>query len=219
MRKRLFNLHTILEKRVLTDSTFVLKFERNGLEFVPGQHIQVGPPNGINTREYSIYSGVDDDFLEILVREISLGQVSPSLARLKAGDSVVVNDAVGYFTLNEADIQKSKFLFIASGTGISPFHSFVRSYPHLDYRIIHGVRFATETYEKNSYPRDRYFACTSRDASGDFHGRVTEYLSENPVSPDTLCYLCGNCDMIHDVFDILEKQGVNSENVFTEVYF
>ena len=35
MRKRLFNLHTILEKRVLTDSTFVLKFERNGLEFVP----------------------------------------------------------------------------------------------------------------------------------------------------------------------------------------
>ena len=59
----------------------------------------------------------------------------------------------------------------------------------------------------------------SRDASGDFHGRVTEYLSENPVSPDTLCYLCGNCDMIHDVFDILEKQGVNSDNVFTEVYF
>jgi ferredoxin--NADP+ reductase/benzoate/toluate 1,2-dioxygenase reductase subunit len=34
-----------------------------------------------------------------------------------------------------------------------------------------------------------------------------------------LCYLCGNCDMIHDVFDILEKQGVNSDNVFTEVYF
>ncbi len=219
MLKRIFNLHTILEKRILTESTFVLKIERNGLEFVPGQHIQVGPPNGLNTREYSIYSGIEDDFLEILVREISLGKVSPALARLKVGDSVVVNDAVGYFTLNEADIDNSKYLFIASGTGISPFHSLVRSYQSLDYRIIHGVRFTSETYEKDSYAKDRYLACTSRDASGDFHGRVTEYLSENPVSPDTLCYLCGNCDMIHDAFDVLEKQGVSSDRIFTEVYF
>jgi ferredoxin--NADP+ reductase/benzoate/toluate 1,2-dioxygenase reductase subunit len=49
--------------------------------------------------------------------------------------------------------------------------------------------------------------------------RVTDYMAENPINPDTLCYLCGNCDMIYDVFDILEKQGIKSTNIFTEVYF
>ncbi|MGI6756413.1 MAG: hypothetical protein ACOX32_00640 [Bacteroidaceae bacterium] len=58
-----------------------------------------------------------------------------------------------------------------------------------------------------------------RMRGGDFKGRVTDYLRQNPVNPDTLCYLCGNCDMIHEVFDILEEQGVKSDNIFTEVYF
>lgn len=85
--------------------------------------------------------------------------------------------------------------------------------------MLHGVRYANETYERDEYEAGRYLACTSQDKEGDFHGRVTDYLSKNPVSPDTLCYLCGNCDMIHDAFDILEAQGLRPENLFTEVYF
>ncbi|ASB50709.1 ferredoxin--NADP reductase [Alkalitalea saponilacus] len=219
MQKRSFNLHKITDKRDLTDSTFVLRMERNGLEFLPGQHIQVGPPNGIHTREYSIYNAPSDDYLEILVREVENGLVTPALKKLVAGDSVVINDAVGYFTIEEAVKQKKTFLFVASGTGISPFHSFVKSYPGLDYRLIHGIKFAEEAYEKEAYKPSRYAACTSQDEGGDFHGRVTGWLEQNPVNSDTLCYLCGNCDMIYDVYDILEKQGVKSSDIFTEVYF
>lgn len=219
MRKRSFNLHKIIEKRDLTPSTFVLRMERNGLEFVAGQHIQVGPPNGIHTREYSIYSAPGDKDLEILVREVETGLVTPALKKLKPEDGVVINDAVGYFTLPADLAEEQPLLFVASGTGISPFHSFVRDRPDLNYRLLHGVRYASEAYEREHYAEGRYVACTSQDAGGDFKGRVTDYLRQNPVNPDTLCYLCGNCDMIHEVFDILEEQGVKSDSIFTEVYF
>jgi len=219
MRKGSFNLHTIIGKRVLTDSTFVLRMARNGLKFTAGQHIQVGPPNGIHTREYSVYSTPNDDFIEILVREVEDGLVTPVLKKLKVDDGVVINDAVGYFSVDKEVAPGRRFLFVASGTGISPFHSFIKTYPDIDYTLLHGVRWAEEAYERDEYNPNRYVACTSRDHQGDFHGRVTDYLAKNPINPDTLCYLCGNCDMIYDVFDILEKQGVKSTNIFTEVYF
>jgi ferredoxin--NADP+ reductase len=42
---------------------------------------------------------------------------------------------------------------------------------------------------------------------------VTDYLREHPADPAWLCYLCGNCDMIYEAFDILRSQ------LFAEVYF
>ena len=219
MERRPYNLHKILEKRELTDSTFVLQFERNGIQFQAGQHISVGPPNGIHTREYSIYSSPDDEFIEILVKEVTGGLVTPVLKQLKVGDSLVVQDPVGYFTLQPEQLKGKKLLFVASGTGISPFHSFIKTFPDLDYQLIHGIRHGNEAYERDRYNKKRYVACASRDGAGDYYGRVTSYLQENPVSPDTLCYLCGNCDMIHDVYDVLEKQGVKTANLHAEVYF
>ncbi|MBN2743234.1 ferredoxin--NADP+ reductase/benzoate/toluate 1,2-dioxygenase reductase subunit [Breznakibacter xylanolyticus] len=219
MERKLFKLHQILEKRELTESTFVLRFERLGLDFRAGQHISVGPPNGIHTREYSVYSSPDDDALEILVREVEGGLVSPVLKKLQVGDSLVVQDSMGYFTLDPAQIAERKHLFIASGTGISPFHSFVQTYSDIDYTILHGVRHGKEAYERHRYQPKRYVACTSRDAEGDYYGRVTDYLKEHPVTPDTHCYMCGNYDMIHEVYDILENQGVPAANLHAEVYF
>ena len=146
--------------------------------------------------------------------------VSKKLKRLKPGDPINFENPVGYFVLQDEDIKKRKFLFIASGTGIAPFHSYIRSYPNLDYKLLHGVRYADEAYEKEAYSKDRLILCTSRDEKGDFHGRVTDYLRQNPVEEkDTLCYFCGNCEMIHEAYDILLKQGVPSGNLFAEVYF
>ena len=219
MQKRSFKLHEIIEKREITDSTFILRMEKNDLDFVAGQHIQVGPSNGIHTREYSIYSCPKDDYIEILVRETEGGLVTPALKKLKVDDAVVINDAVGFFTIEKEVARDVPFLFIATGTGISPFHSFVKQYAGINYKLIHGIRLAEESYEREDYENGRYISCTSQDGKGDFQGYVTDYLKANPVNLDTLCYLCGNCDMIYDAFDILEKQGVKSENIFTEVYF
>jgi ferredoxin--NADP+ reductase len=208
----------IIEKRQLTDESFVLRFDRHDMDFQPGQHILVGKDGNYETREYSIYSGVNEDFLEVLVKEVDDGIVSRQLHKLQLGDPIQVEGAVGFFKIKQEDLDK-KFLFIASGTGISPFHCFAKSYPNLDYKILHGVRFENEAYEKDHYPKDRYVSCISKGKGGDFHGRVTKYLKNHKVEKGTQIYLCGNSDMIYDCYDILGKQGFTAEQLHAEVYF
>jgi len=213
------NLHELLEIRHLTNSAYILKMSRRGLAFRAGQHILLGKAGSIHNREYSVYSGENDDYFEVLVKEVEEGMVSKQLKKTKVGESMQIEGPLGFFTIEPELLKNGKFLFIATGTGIAPFHSITRSYPGIDYTLLHGVRYANEAYERESYDRKRHILCTSADTKGDFHGRVTSYISKNPVSPDTHCYLCGNFQMIHEVFDILEKQGVPPDNVHAEVYF
>lgn len=205
--------------RNLTESTYIVRMERKGLKFTPGQNLNLGLAGDPEKRDYSIYSGAEDDFLDILVKEVDDGLVSKKLKKLNPGDQIEVEGPFGFFTISNEDLTKRKFTFIASGTGIAPFHCFVKSYPTLDYKLLHGVRYLHETYEKHHYPDDRYIACLSKDRNGNFHGRVTDYLKRNPADPDNLFYLCGNVNMIYDAFDILKEQRVPSGNLHAEVYF
>jgi ferredoxin--NADP+ reductase/benzoate/toluate 1,2-dioxygenase reductase subunit len=210
----------VLNIRELTPSTYVLRFDRGKIPFRAGQHILLGKKDDIQAREYSIYSAEQDEYFEVLIKEVKEGLVSRQLKHLEPGEPVNFENPVGYFTIKDEDIPTGKFLFIASGTGIAPFHSFVRSYPGLNYKLLHGVRYADEAYEKQAYDKDRLVLCTSRDRKGDFNGRVTDYLRAHPLEDkNTLCYFCGNCEMIHEAYDILLSQGVPSENLFAEVYF
>ncbi|RKD98669.1 ferredoxin--NADP reductase [Marinifilum flexuosum] len=211
--------HKVIEIRNLTLSTYIIKMEKKDFTFKTGQYITLGFSGSIDRREYSIYSSEQDNFLEVLIKEVEDGLVSKKLKRCKPGDYLDVDGPFGHFSLKEDEISKKKFLFIATGTGISPIHSFIATHPNMDYQLLHGVRMKEEAYERESYQNNNYILCTSREKSGDFHGRVTEYLKENPVPSDTVCYLCGNCHMIYEAYDILEKQGINLGPIHTEVYF
>jgi ferredoxin/flavodoxin---NADP+ reductase len=213
------NIHEIISIRHLTDAAYIIQMTRRGLKFRAGQHILLGKAGSIHNREYSVYSGENDTFFEVLIKEVDDGMVSKQLKKLQPGDKVQIEGPLGFFTIAPELINNGKFLFVATGTGIAPFHSFSQSYPEIDFLLLHGVRNANESYEKNHYPKERHILCTSGDKKGDFRGRVTEYIMKNPVSPDTHCYLCGNFNMIHEVFDLLEQQGVPPEQVHAEVYF
>ncbi len=212
-------IHKVLEVRNLTKSTYVLRMERNNLEFIPGQYISIGKARTIDKRDYSIYSSPTDDFLEVLIREVRDGMVSKDLKKMKPGDELELEGPFGFFQLKSDEVKERKYYFIASGTGVSPFHSMVRKYPKLDFTMLHGTSYAEEAYEREHFKKGKYVLCASREGKGDFYGRVTDYLNFNKAPKDSLFYLCGNCDMINDVFDILEEQGVPSENIHAEVYF
>jgi ferredoxin--NADP+ reductase len=211
--------HKILKIRFLTDSTFALRFDRGDLLFKAGQHIIVGLEGESDQREYSVYSGEKDDYLEILVREVNSGNVSHRLKQCNPGQLLQVNGPFGSFGLEKFDLFSRKLVFIASGTGISPFHSFVRSYPGIDYTLIHGVRFKEEAYERNEYDPGRYILCTSKEENGGHKGRVTRFLQAYKVDHDMLFYLCGNNNMIYEVYHILRDKGILDECIFSEVYF
>ena len=213
------DFHKIRQIRFLTESTFVLRFDRGNMQFKAGQHIIVGLKGELNQREYSVYSGENDDYLEILVREVLNGNVSLQLKQCKPGQLLQVNGPFGSFGLETFDMFSRKLVFIASGTGIAPFHSFVRSYPGIDYTLIHGVRYNNEAYERNDYDPRRYILCTSKENNGGHKGRVTRFLPGYPVDRDMLFYVCGNNNMIYEVYHILRDKGIADENIFSEVYF
>ncbi len=215
--KKKRNTCAVLEVRQLTESTAIVRFERQGLEFEPGQYIRVGVEGDPEIRDYSVYSDARADYLEVLVRRVEDGLVSKQLCELEPGEHVSVGGPYGHFKLTET-LRGKPLLFVATGTGISPYHSFVESFPELDYRLVHGTAKLDETYE-SSYYGDRYFHCVSREEGGDYKGRVTEYLQTLDVPADTEAFLCGNCDMIYEAFDLLQEKGLPTAQIHTEVYF
>jgi ferredoxin-NADP reductase len=209
----------VQEVRDLTDATYVLRVDRHGLDFKAGQCVSIGiKGTGIN-REYSTYSGEQDPYLELLIREVENGLVSSALRACKPGDSLNFMGAYGSFVLENPEDSARKYLFVATGTGIAPFHAFVRTHPDIDYTLLHGVRYLNERYDSEDYGNGRYVSCVTNEDGGDFRGRVTDYLRQTPVDPGRICYLCGNRLMLAEAFDLLREQGVSGDNLFTEAFF
>ena len=212
------NEYKVKNIRHLQGNAYILQLERNGLEFKSGQHVQIAPLNNYNLREYSIYSGVHDGYLEILIKVVADGYLSNRLKNAKPGDYVQLYGPIGYFTIDKKNLHKP-FLFIASGSGIAPFHSFVSSYSNLNYTLIHGVKYHYEGYEKKFYAKEKYIQCTSQDTMGNYSGRLTQYIEENSFDFNSEVYLCGNNLMIADAMNILVQKGFRREQMHTEVYF
>ncbi|HPF50008.1 MAG TPA: FAD-binding oxidoreductase [Draconibacterium sp.] len=213
------NYYKVVQIRQLTEHAFVLSLPASRFKFVAGQHVSVSIPGDYQSREYSIYSAEEGENLEILVKEVDGGYFSPKLKHLKAGDMVEVHGPFGKFGIDEKNTDTNKHVFIASGTGIAPFHSMIKSRPDLNYELIHGVRTSEEAYERHEYDESKYILCTSRDEAGHFKGRLTNYLKTRDFDKNTSFYLCGNSDMIFDSMEILRSKGFGRENINVEVYF
>ncbi|MGV8094948.1 MAG: ferredoxin--NADP reductase [Mangrovibacterium sp.] len=212
-------VHHLTKFETLTPETFILHFERKGFLFTPGQYVVLRDPESGEGREYSIYSSIQDEDLSFLIREVTAGSFSRFLMHLRIGSPMYIEGPAGFFILDEVIKEGHPVLFVATGTGISPFRSFVRSFPGLNYMVLHGVHFADEAYGKDAFDPSRYCLCTSREEKGDYFGRVTYYLKEYPVDPNTFCYLCGNSDMIDEVTGILEDYHIPPEHIRTEIFF
>lgn len=208
----------ILSRRQLSEDTIVLRFERP-FDFIPGQFIRVGLPDLEGSREYSIYSAVEDDAMEVLLKEIPQGDLSPSLCDCFPGDFLTVQGPFGWFRLPPENRDDIQFIFVATGTGISPFHSMTLSYPDLQYQILHGVSFSHQLYEAGDYPSEAWTSCVTRDELGAYQGRVTEYLKEMELNERQRFFFCGNSEMIFESFQLLSDRGVTEDRMQAEIYF
>jgi ferredoxin--NADP+ reductase len=208
----------VIENVRLSPHTFRLRTERPLAPIKAGQCFSVGTRDlGIN-REYSMYSGADDDYLDFLIREVDGGVVSPRLAACKPGDFVEIGGPYGEFCLRDDDVCSREFIFIASGTGIAPFHSFVQTYPNLKFTVIHGIRLESEQYERDHYANQKYVACISRPGAG-IGKRITNYVEIADLDSEALVYLCGNRSMIVDTVALLRQRGIPGGSIFMETFF
>lgn len=209
----------VLENRVLSPETFVLKTEKPNIEVRAGQCFSLGTSDlGIN-REYSIYSGADQPYLEFLIRKVPEGRVSHALSESHEGDIIQVGGPYGEFCLDESLIPNSRFIFFATGTGIAPFHSFSATYPSLNFEIHHGIRFLEEQYDRQRYPSGSYFPYISRPTDGQVGEYVTNGAAKLDLRESDVFYLCGNRNMINDIINVLRSKKVNGSSIFTETFF
>jgi ferredoxin--NADP+ reductase len=203
----------------ITPTVFTIRLDRNDIQFQAGQHIGLGIKEYPYMREYSIYSGEKDDYLEVLIKEVKEGTLTPKFKACSVGEQLNMDGPAGSFIMNPESVRRNKFYFIATGTGISPFHCFIRTYPEINYQLIHGVKFVQESIDRDEYEPGRYLNCTTEDPNGDFNGRVGQYIIANPVDPEGLYYLCGSGKMIYEVNSILQSKGIAPHQIFWEIYF
>ena len=210
---------SVLNIRHLTDHTFIITVERHNINFQPGQYMILKFPQDRESREYSIYNKVDDDYLQFLIRDIEDGYLSPRLKNIDQGTLIEMEGPYGFFTLPVTNQNSNNYVFIATGTGISPIHSILTSEPNIDYQIIHGIRIPEEKYQFTDYKQANYKACVTGVNSNDFHGKVTDYLKTIKPKPEASYYLSGNSAMINDVTNYLLAYQIPIERINTEIYF
>ncbi len=212
-----FTETVVAENIFLAPDAYLLKFKRN-LNFKAGQVVGLGVNKNIEPRLYSIASGENDEFIEILYTEKLDGKLTPMLSILKKGDKILVTNPFGTFT----EYVDSP-VCISTGTGIAPFISMLKSGKGKGATFIHGVRtpeyFYFEDFLKNELKESYVQCCSGFKSSKYFEGRVTSYLQQNQVMPDKKYYLCGVAEMVVDVRDILISKGVPFGNIISEIYF
>ncbi len=207
---------SVIRNTELAPGTIALEIDRAGLNFRAGEEIILHGPDPEDDRTYSIASGESDASLLLLIRIIPDGRVTPRLARLRPGDPISFSGPTGSFILRAPDIP---LLFIATGTGLAPFRSMMRSHPGIRPILLHGVRHDAELYFRQELePRcAHYRPCLSRDPARPC--RVTDALADLDPDPRADVYLCGGQPMIRDARAALLRRGISPDRILAEIYY
>lgn len=204
--------------------------------FQPGQFVNLALDVGgtVERRSYSIASPPGGP-LEFLVAEVPEGKLTPGLLRLGLGDAVLVEPKPqGFFTLRWVPEAKELWL-LATGTGLGPFLSILRSdepWARFEHVILARaardrahLAYGDELAELcRTHPTFRVVSLVSREPAGPdaLHGRLTSALTDGSleraagfaIAPDrSHLMLCGNPAMIEDMTALLAERGVRKHRV------
>lgn len=202
--------------------------------FRAGQYISVAATvEGVRTgRPYSVSSRPGSDRLDLTVGEVSGGFLSSYLLQdVRVGDALVTSGPAGAF-YHEPLIDGKQLVFLAGGTGITPFMSIIRQaaaddWP-LDITLVFGCRNPDEVLfdeELRGYqeatPRFRRVVVLSEPPDG--HEGPSGFLDTGILRdavPDVegrVFYLCGPRVMVDYCRPRLAELGVPEHKVRAEL--
>ncbi len=234
----------LVETRPLTPGVRALVFERcDGAPFLfdPGQWVNlVLPlPEGEIKRAYSIASPplAGSPRFELAVTRVEGGPGSTYLHTLAIGHTLRAIGPQGLFTRGKAENEPS--LFVATGTGITPFRSMMSAALSAGSQsplfLLFGARFEEDILYREEFeswtrqhPSVRYAITLSRGAPawqgkrGYVQTHVAELLTELRAASagvEPHAYICGLERMVSAVKDLLRGElGLPRKHVHTERY-
>jgi len=227
------------KKTQLTPSVFLFHFQLidpQEINFLAGQYLilSVPQPSGnFIKRLYSIASApTEKNSLELVVEVVNDGAGTTYLKNLNINDEVIFQGPAGAFTLKENDKNK---IFLATGTGIAPTRSMIRSQ-------ISDLRFKIFLYWGLKYFRDIYLfeelknyalritnfnfkICLSREENLDMikdedkkYFSLGHIDSQCPKTKDADYYLCGSPQIVESLQKCILQNGTPQENIFSEKF-
>lgn len=227
-----------LRNDVIANGTYEFTLEKpEGFTFRAGQFVLfdvalIDDPTNIQTRAFSIASTPSEKELLFVAKMKAGGRASRWIEeKLVAGMEVRFQGPFGNFKL---DMETDKdYLFIATSTGVAPFHSqMIDALERGETRrmdLIFGVRtqadvFWKEEFEKltQKYPNVFvHFILSGADETWKGHrGRVQTLVPQivQDFSRKSV-YVCGNPDMTKDLKKIcLEQWGMEKKDLHVEGY-
>jgi ferredoxin--NADP+ reductase len=222
----------VVEQRRWTEQLVSLKVEAGPIAFEAGQFTKVALPvdGKMLARAYSFASPPQARHYEIYYVIVPDGPLTPRLGRLQPGDAVWLSPhAVGFLVLSEVPDAENLWL-LATGTGIAPFLSILRSdtvwqrYPRVV--LVEAVRHASELAYREEIERLKreHEGCfesvtfVSREqAPGALAGRIPPAMLDGRLeaaagvalsAAGSQVMICGNPDMVTDSVAALAQRGM-----------
>lgn len=218
-----------------TVRTFRLRFPQGkGFAFTPGQFCMVDVPEGgkVKKKAYSIASAPEEsEYLDLCIKLVEGGLATNWFWSLKEGDEVSLGGPYGNFVLPENP--EENLIFVATGTGLSPFRSMLRqlykpgSKFDREVWLIFGVRYDNEVLyddEWRSLAADHekfhYIPTVSRPDKWEGEvGYVQTKLEKFIDSPKgKQLYICGLVPMIEAVEKTAIEMGFDLHQIHFEKY-
>lgn len=208
----------LIGSRWLSKNSFEITLTKpKSFVYIPGQWIRL-IHHGVE-RDYSLVSAPADPNLALCIRKVEGGMLSPDLSNEPVGSQFSFNGPHGYFTFRPS---ARSAIFVATGTGLAPFVSMVRSNV-TGFILLHGVKTASEIYYESEFKStaEQYVPCisaTDRVSDAHFRGRVIDYLRKYLSTGQYDFYLCGHREMIRDVTFLVDEKFAGSL-IFTEIFY
>jgi len=218
MHKHILSEQTLLFSEEIAEGVYLFSFRRD-FDFKAGQVIGISIEKEGPRRLYSICSGEQEEEVKILYNVVNEGYLTPRLSDLSEGDTIWITEPRGEFLYDPAPA-----VWIATGTGIAPYYSMLRSGKYANKTLIHGERYLERFYFYDDFSallgEDYIRCCSGEDAAGVFGGRVTDYLEEISELPSGYkYYLCGRAEMVVETRDLLIARGIPFNHIISEIYF
>lgn len=213
---------------------FELAFDvGQAVSFIPGQFaVMLCPKDGkLIRRAYSIASAPRvADRLELIIKLVQGGAVTPWLWTLRQGDRLRVQAPFGKFVLPET--VDFDILFVAVGTGIAPFRSMIQQMLPAGFgrkmQLLFGTRYDDKIpYHEEflglaaKYPQLSYIPTISRPSpawKGETGYVQTKIEKLFPDPKGKRIYICGLNEMIQAVQESALRIGYRKEQIHYEKY-
>ncbi len=198
---------------------FILEKPSN-YKFIPGQatDISINSENLKNEkRPFTFTSKINDPVLEFTIKKYSNG-ITEKIHNLKAGDELIIGETFGYFEY------KGEGMFIAGGTGITPFLSMLRNMSN-DEAKKNKLLFFNKAYKDIICERELtdilgenvLFLLTDEKRKGYLKKKLSSNLLKKEITDlNKYFYICGPQKFVKIVRKNLLKLGIDENKIIIE---